>query len=97
MQSPDALLEHVIELSCKKQQHMFALSQWNNTLADAEAVAAASARRSTQLQHTAAEAVHRKKDGETLCIFFANQYAKFCRSCATYATCYINLKGQDKH
>ena len=77
MQSPDALLEHVTELSCKKQQHMFALSQWNNTLADAEAVAVASARRSTQLQHAAAKAVHRIKEGETLCNTFCKPVCIF--------------------
>ncbi len=79
MQSPDALLEHVIELSCKKQQHVFALSQWNNSLADAEAVAAASARRSTQLQRAAAEALHRIKDGGTafLCKTFCKPVCKF--------------------
>jgi len=76
MQSPDALLEHVTELSCKKQQRMFALSQWSNTLADAEAVAVASARRSTQLQHAAAEAVHRIKEGETLCKTFCKPVCK---------------------
>ena len=65
MQSPDVLLEHVIELSCKKQQHMSARAQWNSTLADAQAVAAASARQSTQLQHAASEARYRSKDGET--------------------------------
>ncbi|DBB10310.1 TPA: hypothetical protein ACH3X3_001872 [Trebouxia sp. C0006] len=82
MQSPDALLEHVTELSCKKQQHMFALSQWDNTLADAEAVAAASARRSTQLQHAAAEAVHRKEDEDIPCL---EAVVQSCQSATAFA------------
>ncbi|DBA85870.1 TPA: HAUS augmin-like complex, subunit 5, variant 2 [Trebouxia sp. C0004] len=82
VQSPDVLLEHVIELSCKKQQHMFGRSQWNSTLADAEAVAAASAHQSTQLQHAAAEAFHRIKDEDMPCLAAVVQS---CQSTTAFA------------
>ncbi|KAL0023018.1 hypothetical protein WJX79_009494 [Trebouxia sp. C0005] len=82
VQSPDVLLERVIELSCKKQQHMVARSHWNDTLADAEAAAAASAHRSARLQHAAAQTFHRSKDEDIPCL---EAVVQSCQSATAFA------------